>query len=183
MGSENKILSKLLKWDKLLLLAAFIIPLIFFTEVAWKLILVVLVCTVSRSNLLHGALKIEIHSFLTAVTAHVYGAWAGIFVAVVALGLEFKLGPILKNYPNPMFGAIDIFYLTVLSFVSAIVPTESLMLAALLTMILVDHGLVNMIRYVTLPDRPKHWINSFINLVIVYFLFKYGLEWVIGFLR
>ncbi len=182
MRFQEKLLKKLLSWDKLLLLAAFLIPIIFFTEHALKLILVVLVCVVSRSNLLHGTLKIEVHSFLTAITAHTYGLWAGIFIAITAIGLEFKVGPMFKNIPNPMFSAIDIFYLTVLSFVSAIMPTENLMLAALLTIILVDHGLVNMIRYVTLPDRPKHWINSLLNVAVTYFLFAKFLGAAISFL-
>ena len=183
MKPKKEILKKLLSWDKIILLAAFLIPLIFFTENAWKLILIALICVASKSNLINGTLKIEVHSFLIAVTAHVYGLWAGLFLVLIANTLELKVGPLLRNVPNPMFSLIDAFYLSVLSFVSAVIPTNNLILAALLTIILVDHGLVNLIRYVTLPDRPKHWINSFLNVIVTYFLFVKFLGAAIAFLK
>ncbi len=182
MREQKGILNVLISWDKLILLLTFIIPIVFFIDNFLKIIFITLVCVLSKSNLLNNSMKIEVHSFLIAVTAHLYGFMAGIFIAVVASVLQLKVGPYLKAVPNPLFVTTDIFYLSVLSFVAAVMPINQLMLVSLLTIILVDHILINMIRFATLPDKPKHWINSIINTVITYLLFAKFLNFTIAFL-
>ena len=182
MREKQSTLIRLFKWDKLVFLLAFLIPIVFYTEHAGKLILIALICVISKSNLVNSTMKIEVHSFLIAVTANLYGAGAGIFIAFVANALELKVGPLMKVHPNPMFLVTDFFYMVVLSIVSAAVPARSLMLAAMLTIILVDHILVNVLRFATLPDKPKHWINSAINTIVTYLLFAKLLGATIAFL-
>src|SRR3989344_987573 len=163
----------LLRFDLIMLLVILFVPLLFFPKIAFITILATFLVIFSRANSLYDNLKIEFHSVLIIVIAHLHGAIPAAFVAIASAPLINMTGKYLGSFQKPPWILLDTVYLVILSYIAALIPAANLLEYSLWTIIIFGNGLVGFVRlYVFMDPITRRLPLSVINIIFNYLILR-----------
>jgi hypothetical protein len=162
----------LLRLDLIIIVVLLAIGVALFRENIVIIGLVASLVLFSRATSLYDHLKIEFHSVFILATAFLYGAGAGIFIAVATSLLVNKAGKLLGSFQKPPWILLDTIYLCTLSIIASILPARELFFYGLLTIIIVGNLIMGTIRIAFFMDPlmrrlPLSTINIMFNYLIL----------------
>ncbi len=174
----------LLRFDLIVLLLILFAPLIFFPKIAFITIVATFLIIFSRANSLYDNLKIEFHSVLIIVIAHLHGATPAAFAAIASAPLINMVGKYLGSFQKPPWILLDTVYLVILSFIASLIPAANLLEYSLWSIIIFGNVLVGFIRvYVFMDPITRRLALGVINIIFNYLILKNFLPQIVAFLR
>ena len=174
----------LLRFDLIILIIILFVPLLFFPKNAFIVILTTFLVLFSRSSSLYDNLKVEFHSVLIIVIAHLHGFAPAMFIALASAPLINNAGKYLGSFQKPPWIVLDTVYLIVLSFVATLIPAEQLFYYGLWTIIIFGNGLIGFLRvYIFMDPITRRLPLSVINIMFNYLILKNFLPQILAFLR
>ena len=177
-------LKSLLRFDLIMILLLLFIPLIFFEERAFTVIVVAFLVVISRASSFYDNLKVEIHSILILVMANAYGPFTGIFAAVITAPLVLPFGKILGGIQRPPWIVLDTIYLSVLAYIGSLLRPQELFFYGMIVIILVGNLMTGLIRVYILNDALSRRVPlSVLNIMFSYLILKNFLPKILSLFR
>ena|GEM_PF-1940482 len=172
----------LLRIDLIVLLLMLVLPYLIFPRIGHIVMIITFAVLASRATALYDNLKVEFHSLLVIVLAHVYGPGPGIFVAIMSAPLQNKLGQTLGSFQKPPWILVDCVELVALSVLAPIIPTGELFFYGMVAIIVVNNILVGAMRVLFFNDPISRRVPlSMVNIMVNYLLLQHFLERALAF--
>ena len=155
--------------DIISLILIFVLTPILVPDYSKLFIWIIIICIISRSNLIYHAMNLEIHSTIIFFIAIMHGFWICVYIAIISTWITKTLSDKIGIY-NPMLTGMDTIHMTFIAFFASFLTLENFVLPAVFIFLAAEF-IREGVRFFSFHEHfIKYFIMGVFFMTLLYFV-------------